>query len=150
MKTIKFNFHRSETIIGSLVRFRIGSYFDHVSIIMDKCVYEATMLKGTIKNQKHGIRKDVSEVISITVTDVEYDNYLKYLESRVGNRYDYGAIKGFLLNRKTQSNRGDFCSEIANAIFNYLILNVNHSSNKLISPKDFYNRLKYYEYGRKK
>lgn len=146
MYKIKFHFHRSKTVGGALIRFKTDSIFNHVSIQIDREVFEATMLHGTIVSRE--IRKDITDTVEIEVSQEVYMEYLDWLHTRVGNKYDVKSIFGFLFNRKKQSDSKDYCSELANRFFFFEISEYIEESKKLISPEVFYNRIKFYKEGR--
>lgn len=66
----------------------------------------------------------------------------------VGYLVRYKTAFGFFANSIRQTSSKDFCSELANKFWGFEIENHQESSKKLVSPKDFYNRLKYYRYGK--
>tara|TARA_R110000744_G_scaffold22731_3_gene57962 strand:+ start:3316 stop:3771 length:456 start_codon:yes stop_codon:yes gene_type:complete len=135
MKEIHFYGHESKGIIAGLIRWKIGSAINHISIGANNYVYESTALSNgvTVSRRK---RDDVIMKQSLVVTDSEYKEIVKYLNGSVGKEYDFSAFKSFALNKTKQNDSKVFCNEFAAGILNIIGVDYKISRN-LASPKDF-------------
>ena len=135
MKEIHFYGHESKGIIAGLIRWKIGSAINHISIGANNYVYESTALSNgvTVSRRK---RDDVIMKQSLVVTDSEYKEIVKYLNGSVGKEYDFSAFKSFALNKTKQNDAKVFCNEFAAGILNIIGVDYKISRN-LASPKDF-------------
>ena len=144
---IVFNFHSSNMLMAKAIKWRTSSSYSHVSINMNGTIYESRFFKGVIKN--YGIKyNDITLKTRIKVTKKTYDNYLNFLNKQVGLGYDYKAIGGFILNKRLENDKGFFCSELANMFWYFEISGYEKCSNKLVSPHNMANRLKFYNYAK--
>tara|TARA_R110000796_G_scaffold10941_5_gene36665 strand:+ start:1662 stop:2117 length:456 start_codon:yes stop_codon:yes gene_type:complete len=135
MKEIHFYGHESKGIIAGLIRWKIGSAINHISIGADKYFFESTALKNgvTISSRK---RDDIIMKQSLAVTDDEYERIVDYLYDSVGKEYDFSAFKSFAFNKTKQNDAKVFCNEFAAGILDIIKVDYKISRN-LASPKDF-------------
>lgn len=135
MKEIHFYGHESKGIIAGLIRWKIGSAINHISIGAGRYFFESTALNNgvTISSKK---RDDIIMKQSLAVTDNEYEKIFNYLFNSVGKEYDFSAFKSFAFNNAKQNDSKVFCNEFAAGILD--IIGIDYKiSKKLASPKDF-------------
>tara|TARA_R110000851_G_scaffold105565_3_gene224048 strand:+ start:4436 stop:4897 length:462 start_codon:yes stop_codon:yes gene_type:complete len=135
MKEIHFYGHESKGIIAGLIRWKIGSAINHISIGANNYVFESTALSNgvTVSSRK---RDDIIMKQSLVVTDDEYEKIINYLDDSVGKEYDFSAFVSFALNKKRQNDAKVFCNEFAAGILDIISVDYKISRN-LASPKDF-------------
>tara|TARA_R110000824_G_scaffold47353_2_gene134920 strand:+ start:1453 stop:1968 length:516 start_codon:yes stop_codon:yes gene_type:complete len=161
MKKIIIHCHRSlfpwydpRSITAGLIRLIINSEFNHIKVeTVDgdtRFIYQAKMFLGVIKHREHLTLPDKSIEIPLNQTSIANDRFqdvCDYLDSKVGKRYDYLAIIGFLTAFRLQSEDALFCSEIGNNVLDILFkckLNIK----TLIAPKDILIRIISYLQGK--
>ena len=168
MKDITFNLHYANTLGAFAIRLitRSGK-LHHGSVTLEGKTYESKVspLKGF---HSHWARPTDCISTTIKVPIKVYDEYKKYLDfySRKKSldlyfleievpttKYDYKSLLGFLSNSNKQKQKAFNCIEPLNYFFE-LAAKFNNEDYKEwqttnISPKDFMNRLKFYELGRK-
>lgn len=135
MRRIEFYGHESKGIIAAMIRWRIISSINHISIGAGSLVYESTALANGVTVSKKK-RKDIIMTEAFIVTDDEYVKILKYLNDSVGTEYDFSAFPSFLLNKTRQNDSKMFCNEFAAGILKIAGIDYKISEN-LSSPKDF-------------
>tara|TARA_R110001606_G_scaffold2504_4_gene10968 strand:+ start:4580 stop:5035 length:456 start_codon:yes stop_codon:yes gene_type:complete len=135
MKEIHFYGHESKGIIAGLIRWKIGSAINHISIGANNYFFESTALSNgvTVSSKK---RDDIIMKQSLEVSDVEYEKIVKYLNNSVGMEYDFSAFTSFALNKTKQNDAKVFCNEFAAEILDIIGVDYKISVN-LASPKDF-------------
>ncbi len=116
MKTIKFHYYSSAGIGAFLIRARLASIFNHVAIEFEDTTIHSTLLHGC-EEINPGDYAEPRYTVEIEVTNKNYKKAFAYAKSRVGLKYDYKAIIGFIVIKKLQTDNGDFCSELGLEIF---------------------------------
>lgn len=135
MKEIQFYGHKSSGLIALLIRWKIGSAINHISIGINGSYFESTALKNGV-TASYEMRDDIIMSQPLFVTEEEHKECIKYLENSVGKEYDFMAFTSLALNKSKQSDSKVFCNEFAAGILN--ILNIDYKISKnLASPKDF-------------
>ena len=135
MRTIEFYGHESRGIVAGLIRWKIGSAINHISIGVDEDVFESTALSNgvSVSSKK---RDDIIMCQLLTVSDDECVKIVNYLNDSIGKEYDFSAFSSFALNKTKQNDAKLFCNEFAAGILEILEIDYKISSN-LASPKDF-------------
>jgi uncharacterized protein YycO len=112
---MKLIFTRSPSFAGHLIRAFEGGDWDHVGIVDDEHVIEATVWHGvrrrTLASMRAGTRHELVEV----ACDPRLESAaLAWARGQVGKPYDFGAVVGFLFWRSTWARQGAwYCSEAA-------------------------------------
>ena len=110
------------TILGKLVGLYTHGPYSHVAIIIEdikdgllneSTQWEASPTSGYVKKSKHMYDEVKWDYIDINIKDI--NNTIEFLNSVLGNKYDYAGILGFILPIQDRSNRW-FCSELASNI----------------------------------
>ena len=103
--------------IGSAITFLSWSKYHHVAAMLgDGTTYQAQAFRGVTKRadcyQTHPSGCCI-DVFRFPLRSNEAASFVAYLESRVGSKYDYRGVLGFLSRRDgAQSAVRDFCSEL--------------------------------------
>ena len=134
-------FEYPTNILGHIVSWFTWSEFSHAFLKVGNQIYEADPF--------HGVRiipYDERNYESIEI-DIN-ENVLKFIEERIGVRYDYSAIVGFILRRDDWHNeRAWFCSELIASALEYSDLKITSRKTNRIAPDDLYHAaLKYKRY----
>jgi len=114
MKEIEFQFHRSNHLLGRLIRFFSRGMFNHVSIRMGRYVYESHIHSGVRKVLYSKWNSD--SVVHSFLLDVDTDSYdytKEWLDKQVGKKYDIFGVLSFLWRLFEESEGKWFCSELA-------------------------------------
>jgi len=105
------------TILGKLVGLYTHGPYSHVAIIIEdikdgllneSTQWEASPTSGYVKKSKHMYDEVKWDYIDINIKDI--NNTIEFLNSVLGNKYDYAGILGFILPVQDRSDRW-FCSE---------------------------------------
>lgn len=135
MKEILFYGHKSKGLIALLIRWKIGSAINHISIGLNGLYFESTALKNGVTVSTK-MRDDITISQPLLITDKEREACSKYLEDSIGKEYDFLAFGSIAFNKNKQNDSKVFCNEFAAGIFD--ILGIDYKiSDKLTSPKDF-------------
>jgi len=114
MKTIRYNFHSSDTLLSESIRAVSCGNFSHTSIETEQLVYEAHL--------KHGVRvihstqynfADIKATVPVLVTDEQYAKVLQFLNNQVGKKYDLIGVLSFVWFFLKPKNGQWYCSELA-------------------------------------
>tara|TARA_R110001632_G_scaffold97219_1_gene203703 strand:- start:214 stop:675 length:462 start_codon:yes stop_codon:yes gene_type:complete len=135
MRRIEFYGHESKGVVAAMIRWRIISSINHISIGAGSSIFESTALANGVTVSKKK-RADIIMTEQLVVTDDEYVKILKYLNESVGVEYDFSAFSSFLLNKTRQNDSKMFCNEFAAGILKIIGVSYKISEN-LSSPKDF-------------
>jgi len=111
---ITFHSHRSDTIIGKLIRFFSRGNNNHISIEYRQYVYEAVEGKWVIKTHiADWCRETVVDSIQIQIKNKDV---ITFLEKQVGKKYDYFGVVSFIFSLLRPREWYWFCSELAMVI----------------------------------
>lgn len=143
---VTFHYHDNPRILATLIKWRTSSDIHHVGIEFRGMWYQALLGDGVLAEPFN--RTDAVSQESFSVTEKEGDRIQEILYNATGSGYDNRAIIGFLLNRKLQGGKTYFCSELANECLQ-VVMPSEQRSNKLISPDDIRNSLRYFNLGKK-
>lgn len=136
MKTIQLQFSTTKTIASRLIRWRDWSNYSHVDFVMPD-----GRLLGALPNGGVQIRDDhpvINKLIlSIYVTDSQYEDIVSALVSQINKPYDYAGVVGLVFNRDWEEEDKWFCSEFIMYGFKHGGINLLRTNNlSRISPKD--------------
>lgn len=128
---------RGRGLISALIRWQTRSIYSHAAILLDdkETIIEAWQGKGVRKK----FILDWSNVDHFDVRGWDENDWrgvFRYLESKIGYKYDYKAIFRFISRRKMPANKKFFCSELvlsAALSIGKPLLNGNPSE---LSPRD--------------
>lgn len=152
---IKFHFFRSvfewydpRNIFAWIIRFRLNGYYNHVSIEIPHLKFHYQSRTGYGVTKEKTLHAKPQKTIELPFNNFKKaDQYINWLNSQVGNGYDYKAIiLGFFGSRKIQNSKRWFCSELANTYF-IRYCGIAETNKNLVSPKDFLNRCLYFKKG---
>lgn len=110
MKVLLF---RGKGFVSWLIRVQTRSQYSHAAILVDdKWLYEAWQFEGVRKKEFDWKKTEGIDFYEINgLTPERKAKMLEYLESRLGNEYDYKGVIRFVTRRKSKSDDADFCSE---------------------------------------
>lgn len=106
---VTYYFHRSNTIIGKLIRFTSGGIYNHVSIGINGYIYEARMDRGVTRVR---CDKDHNAINCIHLWDLDEQKISEFLDLQVGKRYDWMGVISFIWIFIKQGVEKWFCSEL--------------------------------------
>lgn len=110
-----FIFQTSNSFADKAVRRIDGGDWSHVSVGIGKGqVIEAVARHNTVRNRRMDsllVDRPNHQIILINPPDEEAAR--KYYLSRVGNKYDYTAIIGLILDMNWNIPNRDYCSELS-------------------------------------
>lgn len=110
-------FVRDNTLLSFIIRFFTWSRYHHCGAVSEdgKHIIEASPFIGVAKTP---IKEFEAKYKTIDYSNILCDNKkaFEYLESRLGNKYDWLAVFGVVLKFMGQDRDKDYCSELlANA-----------------------------------
>lgn len=104
-------FCRGKGFISAFIRWQTWSKYSHVAIVTPEGVYEATPKEGV---HLRNFWDDTTGIDFFVVpTPPSRERAAKeFLESQLGQKYDYWGVLRFLVRRKSSDTKW-FCSELA-------------------------------------
>lgn len=115
MHTVTFRFLKPNSLIGTFITWRLGEPWSHVCILIDDTAYSAqipwvVMLPISDKTVALPPRAGVDVILTIGSDDLQ--KFKDWCESKVGKRYDFLSIFGWLFGWKwLQNKRNSYCFE---------------------------------------
>lgn len=121
MEKVKVLLYRGSGIVGQIIRWRTWGDYAHVAMMLRGKVYESVEGKGVISTMKdhHLANRMPTKVLQIELPSLVVDKIEEWCKARVGDKYDYTAIYGFLVRRDRQSKGKWFCSEYVTEAFKH-------------------------------
>ena len=111
--SIRILLFRGRGLISALIRWQTGSHYSHAAALIDNTwLYEAWQGAGVRMkpfNWSDTANIDCFEIVGLTPGGAV--RMLEYLQSRVGNKYDYWGVLRFVTRARPKRNKADFCSE---------------------------------------
>lgn len=113
MEKIKILLYRGTGLVSRVIRWRTWGDYAHVAMLVRGTVYESVEGSGVIKtgHSVHLDNRKPTKVLQLELPTVVVDKLVEWCESRVGDKYDYTAIWGFITRLDRQDNGKWFCSE---------------------------------------
>lgn len=137
MAEIKIIFSTTNKIGSRFLRWAQRCKYSHCEILFDDCIIGARS-DGVKKYPIDSVAK-AHEVATIECSDAEYVRFKNFMESKVGDGYDWRAYLGFLFYKKNHDDHRWFCSELIQEGFNQAGLVVIKDVNSwFCMPRDFY------------
>lgn len=107
--------YKGKSLISRLIRFFNWSEYSHISWVCDDGTeYEAWHIGGVKHVHKFGqnhTKGTEVDLFDITLTKGQKDDLEKFLSSKVGCKYDFQAIFGFIIRDSIANKNKLFCSE---------------------------------------
>lgn len=147
---IRFHFYEGKGIAPAIIKWRTRGIYSHVSIEINEIIYEAKEWRGVVKSNSIYTYNDIGTCTKTIEIDMQYSSFLefrKFIQSKLGCKYDWGAILNFLGNWNKHNPDKWFCSEYGDTIFQFLPNYI--AETELVSPELLYEKLKYFNLGRK-
>jgi hypothetical protein len=117
MRKIRFLFFDNPGIGSLAIKVRLGTTLTHCGIDFGKDgFYHSSGFTGMCRDDhytKHHVIKGVSEIY---VPEDKYQAALTLCRSKVGQRYDFKALLGFVIVKKFEDADALFCSEIGRLV----------------------------------
>ena len=117
--------YKPKSILDRLVCFFSRGKYSHAALVFeDDMVIESRPFKGVIKSKnliKASESKSVIDLYSIRVSKKKYEVIREFMLNKVGSKYDYMSVFGFVLfsNKQNRHSRNKwFCGEIIISAFN--------------------------------
>jgi len=86
--------------------------FSHVEILCDDgYMFSASQYDNKVRRAKHSYTGRAWIRMSIDISDTNKEKILRYMSSRLGSKYDYFGVVGFVFPSIKQDKKKDFCSE---------------------------------------
>ena len=138
MKAV-FWFTNSNKLGGLLIRKGLMFKYNHVGIEIDDVVYDATFMKGVVKQSVDDFMEGYAFSEGIVVDVPNPKEFKAFLETQVGKPYDWRAIIAFPLRKTWEKEHAWHCSELATkaAIVGGVIPRTRIPKSS-ISPRDLY------------
>lgn len=131
--------YKGRSIISRLIKIQTRSSYSHTALqTADGSVYEAWdsgVMKSPDYRTLHKAGTEV-HVYKIEVTDEQRSKIMSFLESKLGEKYDYRNVIRFFTRNKPSENNKWFCSELVLTAFKEAgkpLLNINPA---LAAPRD--------------
>lgn len=135
---IKVIFTRSEQIGSKFLQWAQRSKWSHVEILFDDYIIGARSTKGVQRYTLESVSKD-HEVGVINCTAAAAKKFKEFMESHVGDKYDWRAYLGFVFYYNSHSSDKWFCSELIQEGLKYANIEViNNTESMYCMPRDFW------------
>jgi len=114
MSKIVAIFCRNHSVGSILIRWlgAWGSNWSHVGILDGDYVIEARYPAGVTKTLLSEFQDRYTKLEYVDIECPDAVAAMNYANSRVGRRYDLGAILGFIIREPIASLNRDFCNEL--------------------------------------
>lgn len=116
MKKIKVGFYKGDNLKDNIISWWTYGPYIHTDITLDGTTYEASQNIGYVRKIKYYNNYSPDVIKEITVTDLEYNTILYFLNSIVGDKYDNMGIIGFVIPIQDRLKRW-FCAEVVSNCF---------------------------------
>lgn len=130
---VTYNFHKTNTLIGYLIRIFTKSEFNHVSVTVDGYTYEADILQGVWVVPKE---KNIGIIKSVEIKKVNDCEVIYFINEQLGKKYDLLGVLSFIWRFLPNRIGRWYCSELA-MVSLCKGLGVEEFNQK-VTPKDFY------------
>lgn len=100
-------------LFDRLIRWVTKSIYSHVAIIINNDCYEADSWSGRVIKRLWQYNPANWDLFSVPDTDVQ--SVAEFLSDKVGHRYDYLGVIGFVFPWQPQVKSWWYCSELAAA-----------------------------------
>jgi uncharacterized protein YycO len=136
MKTITIVLSSTNSWSSRFICWAQRCNYSHVEALFDDYSIGART-KGVMKYTNFSHMTNVRHMF-IDCTDLQYGRFIEYLESKIGERYDWRAYLGFMFFKNAHSTNRWFCSELILEAFNYAeICVVMNTPSYFCTPRDF-------------
>jgi uncharacterized protein YycO len=116
VKEISLRFATDNDISGHVIKYFSHGDFSHVDIVHEDQLLGARYRGGVAIRPADYKNFTKTKIVTLQVTEEQYDAAWKFLLAQLGKPYDRSAIEGFALNRNWGSTESWFCSELAAAM----------------------------------
>lgn len=110
---VTFNFHRTNTVLGKLIRFFSGGMVNHVSIQIGEWIWEADFKRGVVKTDISKWNKQHQIVCQYIVYTPYQSTIVYWLNKQVGKKYDWIGVFSFVWVLLQEKKGSFYCSELA-------------------------------------
>lgn len=153
---ITFNFHRTHTLLGKLIRFFSGGMVNHVSVKIGEYIWEALfsikivnrrlkIIARVIKTHESEWDKDYQVVKKYNVETCYESTIVYWLDKQVGKKYDWRGVLSFIFpNLKEKKDRWN-CSEMGTVVLAKALNMASGTYNKRQSPQGLFDILQFRE-----
>jgi len=112
MKSITFQFVHGTGLGSRLIEWKGDSEVSHVNVVTPDGQLLGALLNGGVKVRPRDYEKFALQIlVTIPVSDEQYDAFWKDAESHIGEQYDCAGIVGIALGTNIKDAGEDFCSE---------------------------------------
>lgn len=112
MKEITFQFVTGKEAASELIRWKTDSEISHVNVVTPEGKLLGALMNGGIQVREANYDHWTLQIlVTIPVTDEQYDEFWKYALSQVGGKYDSKGIMGIALGNNMHDPKESFCSE---------------------------------------
>lgn len=133
-RALHFHFFNGKQLGALLIKARIGSIFSHCGMEFDDgAYYDATFINGVKRRALADYGHVPHTTTTLWLTEEQYQLTRNHLESKVGLRYDFLGILGFIVYKKLQNKNAYFCSELGREAFE-VATNVQVPTYNLVTP----------------
>lgn len=124
---------KSRGFISRLIQFQTRSPYSHVGVMVRGTLYEAYHKGGVQKRRV--IPLDEVELYGLAL-EVDEDELLQWLESKIGLGYDWVSVFRFLTRRPADYNSRYYCAEFVLDAFKAQGLTLLRAESHNVSPRD--------------
>ena len=112
MRRIRVLCYHGHGLIGTAIRWQTRSEYSHVAFLLGAMVIESDAPQGVLE-RPYDERDSSADVYYLDVTQQDYDRLYRWLQGKLGLRYDWLAILRFVSRRNHRGGQHRyFCSEL--------------------------------------
>lgn len=138
MKTITIVLSTTNGWASGFIRWAQRCPYSHVEVEFDGYTIGARSSGVNKYTEADNHNMIVLHRRTVEVTDEQYDKFVEFIESKLGDGYDFRAYLGFVIFKKTHSERRWFCSELLVDAFEQADIRVlDHAQSWFSTPRDF-------------
>lgn len=145
MNHLTFIFSKSNSLWSKLIRLVTFSKWSHVEYVSPSGnIISAELGRGVYSDPEDRPLQDwtAADVVKVPVTDLQLEQFTKWINKQVGKKYDLLGIFGLWLKRRWQDDYAWFCSELLVAgMHKFKIVKVDSQPHR-ITPQMMYDGLK--------
>lgn len=112
MKELTWQFVSGKGEISELIRWKTDSEISHVNVVTPEGNLLGALMEGGVEIRKPDYDKFTLQIlVTLPVTDEQYEAFWQYAYSKVGTKYDKKAILGITFGDNRNDPNKVFCSE---------------------------------------
>lgn len=137
MAQIKVIFSTTKRPSSGFLRWHTRSEYSHCEVLFNDCIIGARA--AGVKKYPVDSVSEKHEVAIVECSEEQAYRFREFLESKVGDKYDWRAYLGFVFNKSTSQDQNKwFCSELMLEAFNYAGIKLfDRLSSWKCMPRDF-------------